>query len=715
MRRALTTALLAGALTAAGAAAVPAAAVAELPPELHYELVSPLESKGFDFTRAWLFPDGQRGVIGSELADVNGVFSVRRTATGWETAYRRITAPAVTPLLAPATYAVSRDLTRFVTGGVKPGSMFMTPNELALSEPGGSWKSIGGPLQLVDANGELDRVVVQLGLGTDRSELFPDFPGDKTDVYLWEDDGSSDGALTAIGADEPRLVTCGAESPDDSGRRGLQSGVSADARAVVLTSRAGCADPDTSDPLPRHVYLWRDGEPTVDLSAPDSGPDGDATFVGHTADFSAIFIRTELALDPADANGAADVYRYDVADGARTRLTGAATDDGETLRSAAVSDDGGRLWFATDDGTDATLWVKTGAAAPTALATTALVPFSPAHPFELNAFEAGSRLPAQLTADGATIVWATSAPIDGIGGTATGNDVGQLWRATAGGDLDCVTCAADGGAAEFVEFGEPLMTLQLGRRAISADGRSVWFQTETALEADDRNSFEDVYRWRDGERALISSGDERFGARLAGVSDAGDAFFKTYAQLMPWIDDDHLKVYAARHGDDLPAPRDPREGCADDGCQGDPGPRQPDPSNPSESFAGPGDADDPAPRFPANPSMTVARLSRAAQRRLAAGRAVTVAVRANSAGRVTATTTFKHGRRWTRSGGAARTVKRAGTVRLTVRLSRAARAQLSRRGSLRVRVDVVHGQVAKPRRLAFVLKRQAPTRGRDRA
>jgi hypothetical protein len=45
-----------------------------------------------------------------------------------------------------------------------------------------------------------------------------------------------------------------------------------------------------------------------------------------------------------------------------------------------------------------------------------------------------------------------------------------------------------------------------------------------------------------------------------------------------------------------------------------------------------------------------------------------------------------------------------------VRLSRAARAQLARRGALRVRIEVAHGQVAAPRRLAFVLKRPAPTR-----
>lgn len=713
MKRALTSLLLAGAVT--GAAALPSTAAAELPQELHYELVSPLASRGFDYTRAWLFADGDRGVIGSELADVNGVFTVRRTDTAWETGYRAITSPNVTPLVASATNAVSDDLSRMVVGGVKPGSFYMTPNELALSEPDGRWKTIGGPLQYAGGNGNLDRVVVQLSHGSDRSELFPDFPTAKTDAFLWTDDGTSDGALTAIGADVSRLVTCGAEIPDGDGRRYLQHGVSPDARAVLLTSRRDCFDPDTSDPLPQHVYLWRDGQPTLDLSAPPSGPDAPTTLVGHTTDLSAVFLRSAVAFDPADTNGSADVYRYDVAAGSYTRLTGAATDAGETLRSAASSDDGGRLWFATDSGSDATLWTAARGQAPR------VVKVAPGGggvsnpPFDVNGAWHIGGLATQMTPDGDTIVWTSTAAIDGLGGPAGTGDNGQLFRATADGEFDCLTCTADGQPAEAVGNGDVLMTLQLALRTISDDGRWVYFETPTALEPDDHNDLVDVYAWHDGERSLISAGDERFGANLAGVSVDGDAFIKTFAELLPWIDDGHLKVYAVRHGADLPAPRDPREGCTDDACQGGPGPRVEQPRDPSETFTGPEDVDDPAPRFPANPSMTVAALSRAARGRLAAGRSVTVAVRTNTRGRVTATVRYKVGRRWLRADGAARTLKRAGTARLSLRLSRAARRQLARRGALRVRIDVVHGQVAKERRLAFVLKRAAPTRRGARA
>jgi len=711
MKRALTGLLLAGALT--GAAALPATAAAELPQELHYELVSPLASRGFDFTRAWLFADGERGVIGSELADVNGVFTVRRTETAWETGYRGITSPNVTPLVASATYAVSDDLSRILVGGVKPGSFYLTPNELALSEPDGRWKTIGGPLQFAGGNGTLDRVVVQLSHGSDRSELFPDFPTPKTDVFLWTDDGTADGALTAIGADVPRLVTCGAQVPDGAGRRFLQGGVSPDARTVLLSSTRDCLDPDTFEPLPQHVYLWRDGQGTVDLSDPPSGPDEPTTVVGHTTDLSSVFLRSSVAFDPADDNDSADVYRYDVASGSYTRLTGAATDTGATLRYAVSSDDGGRVWFATDSGSDATLWTAARGEAPRAVkvaeggaGTTA---------FELDGADHLGGLPTQTTADGETVVWSTSTVIDGLGGSASTGDNGQLFRATADGAFDCLTCAADGAPAAAVDDGDVLMTLQLGQRTTSADGRWVYFETASALEADDHNELVDVYAWHDGVRSLISAGDPTVGANLAGVSHQGDAFFKTFAQLLPWIDDGHLKVYAARHGSDLPAPRDPREGCTGDDCQGGPQPRVDPPRDPSETFTGPDDVDDPAPRFPANPSITVGALSRAARARLAAGRRVTLPVRANTGGRVTATVRYKAGRRWLRAGGAARTLKRAGTARLSLRLSRAARRQLARRGALRVRIDVVHGRVAKERRLAFVLKQATPTRRGARA
>ncbi len=707
MRRALTTALLAVGALAGATAAVPGSASAATPDELRWELVSPLASRGFDWTRTRVGSSRDHVALFSFGSDVNGVYPSTRTPDGWKTGYQSLTPPTGSQFVAADVDDISDDASRVIVRAAKP--MTQVTDRLALGLPDGSWRIIGAGLTYVDRTADARRLIVKNYVQLqDPDEVYPGLPGRETGVFVWEDDGTEDGAVAAIGTDAQRIVDCGATVADGIMHGFEQTGVSEDARTVVLQSTF-----DTCG-QPTHVFLWRDGV-TTDLSAPDSG-DGDATYVGNATDLSAVFFRTSLALDPADANGAADVYRYDVATGTRTRLTGAATDAGETLGDAISSEDGGRLWFSTQGDDDLhTLWVATGDAPATAISTVRNNQTFPFVPFPLVNTPDGpntTSFPAQLTPDGASLVWPTREEIGGAGGIVDGDgsDPGQLFRATVDGDVDCISCFADGAPAKKPVAGPVLGGLNRGNRVISDDGRWIYFQTVSALEPDDRNDVSDVYVWHDGVRSLLTPGEEDVRAELGGVTAEGDAVVLTGATLLPWIDDDHAKVYMARIGGGLPAPRDPRELCVGDGCQGEPGARPADPPAPTEGFTGPGDEDDPAPRFPANPSMTVGSVSRAAQRKLARGRAVTLAVRSNTRGRVSATTRFKAGRRWVRAGASARTFKRAGTVRLTVRLSRAARAQLARRGALRVRIDVVHGQVAKPRRLAFVLKQQAPTR-----
>ncbi|MBB4663285.1 TolB family protein [Conexibacter arvalis] len=705
MKRALTTALLAAGALAGAAAGLPAAAAGQPPAELRWELVSPLESRGFDWTRTRVGGSRDHVPLFSSGSDVNGVYPSTRTPDGWKVGYQSLTPPNGSQFVASDVEDLSDDASRAVVRASKPGAQ--VTDRLALGLPDGSWRIIGAGLSYVDRTPDARRLIVKDYVAMqDPDEVYPGLPGRETGVFVWEDDGTDDGVATAVGTDVPRILACGATVGDGIMHGFEQTGVSEDTRTVVLQSKSGACG------QPSHVFLWRDGV-TTDISAPDSG-DGAATYVGSATDLSAVFFRTALALDPADANGAADVYRYDVATGTRTRLTGAATDAGETLGDAISSDDGGRLWFSTQGDDDLhTLWVATGDAAARAISTVRNTATFPFVPFPLVNTPDGpntTAFPAQLTSDGATLVWPTRVEIDGAGGGAVGSDAGQLFRATADGDVDCISCFADGSPARQPVPGPPEGGLNRGNRVISDDGRWIYFQTTSALEPDDRNGVSDIYVWHDGVRSLLTPGEEGVSAELGGVTGAGDAIVLTDAILLPWIDDDHVKVYMARIGGGLPAPRDPREACEGDGCQGDPGPRVERPGDPTESFTGPGDEDDLAPPFPANPSMTVKRLSRAAQRKLVRGRAVTLAVRSNARGRVRATTRFKVGRRWVRSSSAARTFKRAGTVRLTVRLSRAARRQLVRRGALRIRIDVVHKQVAKPRRLAFVLKQQAPAR-----
>lgn len=715
--------LLAAALTAAVA---PAAAQAQLPDGLAYELVSNPQSGGYDFNRARLFPEGGTALVGTNLNDVNGVFPTVRTADGWQQqGRRRLAPPNGTPLVAAGVADLSADASRLVVSAVRsdaagPGEI--VPDQLAVGDADGSWRVVGSGVAYADGTPDLRRLVVQAFWGQSDDRRYPNLPGRETGVYLWQDDGNPDGDVTAIGTDAPRVTTCGAAVPDEDGQRALeQSGVAPDARTVVLTTRAGCDDGGT--PLPPHVFRWHDGT-TTDLTVPLSGADGASTFVGASTDLDTVFVSTALALDAGDANGAADLYRWDAATGARTRLTGDVTDGGaQTLQNAVSSADGLTVWFSTHDAGGAeSLWVAARDDAPRLIAT-ATDPSSSQRVFDLRGDAGGANLsgfPVQATRDGSTLVFASRTVIDGVGGSIQGTRTtpGQIWRATAGGQLDCLSCFADGAPAVSPVAGGDLGGLFGGSkqlpRIVSDDGRWVYFQTESALEEDDVNDKLDVYVWHDGVRSLLSSGEPDLNAELVGVSMRGDAMFTSNALLLPWVEDDHVKVWVARVGGGLPAPPT-RTDCDGDACQGAPAPRDPAPDSPTERLDGPADADDAARPFPPTPSLTVGALSRTARLKLARGRAVTVTARSNTSGRVTAATRFKVGRRWRTATASAHRIRAGRPLRLTVRLSRAARAQLARRGALRVRVEVAHGQVAAPRRLAFVLKRPAPTRRGARA
>ncbi|MDW5598396.1 hypothetical protein VSS74_28815 [Conexibacter stalactiti] len=688
MRRAVA-GLLTAAVAVAGAAALPGAAAAELPDGTAYELVSPLASRGIDVSTHWAWGDGDRAVLGSWTADPRGLTVASRTAAGWQAERRDLTPPGAWIFFPPTFLDGTDDLSRMVVAyHAEPN---IAPNQLGIRQPDGSWTKVGSGVRYAGSSADVERVVVVPYWG---ATPYPEI-ADPTGVFLWER-----GQVAAIGGDDARVATCGAIVADGGGTGVLgQSGISADGRSVVLTSNS-CPDPDAGTTIESHVLLWRDGH-TVDLSAPASGSDGAAAYVGNAADGSAVFFRTALALDPADANGAEDVYRYDVASGARTRVTGAATDAAAaTLTSAISSDDGRRLWFATSlPGDEDELWVWSDGEGARSIARvhdedgSAPEPFA----FQRTAGWAAADL-TQLTADGAVIAWTGS-------GRFAGNGDGrkEVFRATADGALACVSCDEESSAVtrSGAEFGSPPTDFAGPTPRISADGAAVYFQTTEAHDSLDWNNEFDVYRWRDGALTLISSGQSGTTGTLAGVSPRGDAFFATTAKLLPWIDDHHRKLYVARAGGGLPAPVDPTANCVGDLCQGDAVVPAPETPTGSEQFRGAGDAEQPEPPTAA---IKLAKVTAAGKRRLAAGGTLTVAVRATTAGRVAATLRIRAGKRWTTADTAATTLAKAGTARLRVRLSSAARRQLARRGALRVRLDVTQTGGADPRRATFVLK-----------
>jgi len=128
-------------------------------------------------------------------------------------------------------------------------------------------------------------------------------------------------------------------------------------------------------------------------------------------------------------------------------------------------------------------------------------------------------------------------------------------------------------------------------RALTDDGRYVFFDTTEALAPEDTNSVVDVYEYdvQSGQAYLISSGTDPAPSYFMDASaDGHDVFFVTRAQLVGWDTDLAYDLYDARVGGGFPDPV-PSTSCSGDACQG------PTPSAPgvttlgSSTFRGLGD------------------------------------------------------------------------------------------------------------------------------
>jgi hypothetical protein len=161
-------------------------------------------------------------------------------------------------------------------------------------------------------------------------------------------------------------------------------------------------------------------------------------------------------------------------------------------------------------------------------------------------------------------------------------------------------------------------------RALSADGRRLFFDSRDALVVQDSNKDRDVYQWEaqgtgscnapGGCIALISSGQATEGALFLDASEDGaDAFFLTDASLVV-TDPGVMDVYDARIGGGFPAPVVPIA-CLGDACQVVPGEPE-DPTPGTGFYRGEGNLVEPAVDKRAAAKRKVAK-RRAAKKRAA--------------------------------------------------------------------------------------------------
>ncbi len=424
-----------------------------------------------------------------------------------------------------------------------------------------------------------------------------------------------------------RLLTAGPGCPGTTSAATPCSIAGAGASTRRLTSRALSADgsrvafawpvdPDSgsinrSAAAPSGLYQLDDGgtadpadDATLQVDASEKAPPDPpqaARFETASTDGERVFFTSGTQLTDTPGAGLYLWRRTPDAGGRHLTLIGGdstttavgASDDGRRVYLLAVGQliaggppvgqDGLYLW--QDDGTPGGSLSFVGAVA-----------FADAAAFNnsANPWNLGPDL-ARVTPDGGTLAFEVS---DGSGlgpradhGSCSGRNPNlrangrcsevYVYRAAGSGplapDLACASCDPGGAPASANAFvnardgaGAAQVTAHLGR-ALSDDGRRVFFSTAQALVREDVNGRVDAYEYDVPSRTvhLISSGLDAADAWFLDASASGDdVFFTTRAQLVGWDVDASYDLYDARVGGGLPEPAAAGAACDGDACRG---------------------------------------------------------------------------------------------------------------------------------------------------
>jgi hypothetical protein len=301
---------------------------------------------------------------------------------------------------------------------------------------------------------------------------------------------------------------------------------------------------------------------------------------------------------------------------------------------------------------------------------------------------------ARVSPDGGALAFMSAAELTGADtiDAEHGTAAMQAFVHDAGsGQLACASCNPTGarplGIGVNRGVGPPWAAGKIGHwqnplyaaRALSEDGRRLFFESRDRLVARDVNGRTDVYQWEapgkgtctaaspsysprnEGCVDLISSGQGTRDVEFRDASPSGDdVFFATAKSLLPQ-DPGLVDIYDARVGGGLPVPPPPPPPCEGDACA-EPAAEPEPPAPASQAYGGPGNLKAPAP----SPCAGTARRARAlaARAKAARGKARRLARRGN---RGAARRAMRGGRRSAgkarRLSGAAKRCRRARAAR----------------------------------------------------
>jgi hypothetical protein len=326
------------------------------------------------------------------------------------------------------------------------------------------------------------------------------------------------------------------------------------------------------------TYEWSGGGLVpISLLPPSAGPG--AAFEASSADGRFVFYTEGGRL-----------YRYDTASEVATDLT----PSGGVVGVLGASGAGDAVYY--QDGSGLRRW-DAGTTTTVAAGADATLPsdYPPA------------TATARLSSDGTVLAFLSAAPIGGYDNTdaETGLPDVEAYLYDAGSDsLLCASCNPSGerpaGSASIPGDLVNGSTALYRPRALSANGRRLFFTTTDELVGGDTNSSADVYQWEalgeggcaeaPGCVALISGGRGEGGRFLDASADGDDIFFLTGDSLVG-SDPGSIDAYDARVGGGLPEPQPPIP-CNGDACQ----PLPPPPADPTAGTSTEGTGN-PPPRY----------------------------------------------------------------------------------------------------------------------
>jgi Tol biopolymer transport system component len=448
------------------------------------------------------------------------------------------------------------------------------------------------------------------------------------------------------------------------------------------------------DPAELYMRDLAAGTTTLVSGPPASGAATGAQFLQATPDGDRVFFQTSTALVGDDGNGTSDVYRYTVGSGNECLTCGVGN-----VNFGVASEDGSTLYFTSpeqyrgegDGGVQNLYMVRDGA-------TSYIAPSD-----GLNRPSSFFGNPsAEVSFAGDVILFRSfQARLDGSSGSENGG-FNQYYRYdVVDRSITCISCPdgrpATADVPASLVTGDAFTDVN-SQHAMSADGDIIAFITDDRLADADVNQGSDIYEWHNGQRGLITNGVKRPSPQynqhqVRAVSpDGRNILFATHTKLTPEViqgDKPWMHIYVARVDGGFRTPTEPAP-CTGEQCQG---PVTTPPVLPpvgSAQIDGPGDEDErPAPKLVVN-SISKRQLTRFAR----TGR-LTVSATTNVAGKVSASAKAKIGKRTRTVASASRSLRAAGSAKLTLKLSTAARRQLRRSGKLTVSLTVSAGEAGK--------------------